>query len=798
LYYPVFLLEETISHRSRKKIKSFFGILVIISFILSATIYILEHFLNEYNYISFAEKIYGITGLVFCLWILFFVLESFYYSHFHIGKKNTKDIIIDFTLAYTIYKISPTDITAGFFGSPIGSYVLLRCGINKELFDSFLVQRKKFISEEDFVVNPKENIITWDDFILAIYEHDKELQTFLFKYGIQKNELLSVVDWIIEKDSAFYSLEWWWSNDNLSRVPSLGQDWSYGQIYTLNKYRKGIPSAMSDRYEIHSSYGVDELKEIEAILSRSRGANAMLVGDDDAGKLQIISHLGQMIKEGVVLPQLKHRTIVLFDTDSFISQNGDKISFESEFKKIMIEAVLAGNIIMVIENFPSFITSSKTLGSDIPAIIEPFLSSPYLQIIVLSDTDNFHQIIEKNVLLMQNFEKVFIKDIGNSNTIKVLENELIKFETGKLFFTYQSLVAIAESAERYFADGIMPDKAVDLLLEIIPRLKAMNKEVVLKEDVLDLVKIKTGIPVGIVSKDEKDKLLNLEKVLHQRIVGQDEAIVAISNAVRRSRSGIVNPNRPISSFLFLGPTGVGKTETTKALNEVFFGKEGHIMRLDMSEYSSIDATSKLIGSFETNHTGVLATMLHEHQYGVLLLDEFEKTTPEVMNLFLQVLDEGFFSDNFGKKINARNLIIIATSNAGSEMIWEAMKSGDDLINSKEKIIENIIKQGIFKPELLNRFDGVVVFHPLSNVHLKKISRLMLEKLHERLSENGINLVVNDTIVDYIAKYGTDPKFGARPINRAIQEKVEQIIAKKIIDGSVKKGEEIALTTQDLS
>lgn len=292
--------------------------------------------------------------------------------------------------------------------------------------------------------------------------------------------------------------------------------------------------------------------------------------------------------------------------------------------------------------------------------------------------------------------------------------------------------------------------------------------------------------------------MHLEDVLHKRIVGQDEAISAISSAVRRARSGIANPSRPLGSFLFLGPTGVGKTETTKALAEVFFGRDANIMRLDMSEYSSSDATSKLIGSLESKQEGVLSSLLREHQYGVLLLDEFEKTTQEVMNLFLQILDEGFFSDMSGKKVNARNLIIIATSNAGSDLIWEAVKAGNDLSQSKEAIIDSIVKAGIFKPELLNRFDGVIVFHPLTDVDLKKVAELMLQRLHDRLAERGINLAVDDTLINFVVRYGTDPKFGARPMNRAIQEKVEQVVAEKIIRGDIPTGSPIHVNENDLA
>jgi ATP-dependent Clp protease ATP-binding subunit ClpC len=376
--------------------------------------------------------------------------------------------------------------------------------------------------------------------------------------------------------------------------------------------------------------------------------------------------------------------------------------------------------------------------------------------------------------------------------------------------------AIALSAERYFSGSDKMDKAEDLLSEIAPVMRNAGRKIVEESDVLKIVERKTGVSLGAFHEDEQEKLANLETILHKRIVGQEEAVKAISGSMRRARSGIHNPNRPIGSFLFLGPTGVGKTETAKALAEAFFGSENNILRFDMSEYSGADALNKLIGSFESGKQGTLSSALKDKPYGVLLLDEFEKTTAEVMNLFLQVLDEGFFSDMAGKKISARNLIIIATSNAGSEMIWEIMKTslnqssgligrtnstefvlGGDLAKNKDSIIDSLIKNRIFKPELLNRFDGVVLFHPIVGNDLRKVAELMLQKLQKRLQEKELELVVNDKLIDYLMKFGADPKFGARPMNRAVQDKIEQAIADKLIKGEIRAGVRVELSEADL-
>jgi len=320
--------------------------------------------------------------------------------------------------------------------------------------------------------------------------------------------------------------------------------------------------------------------------------------------------------------------------------------------------------------------------------------------------------------------------------------------------------------------------------------------IVTPEYVSELISERTGVPSGTVSESEKDTLLNLENFLARRVVGQSLAIKAISTAMRRSRSGVSNPKRPIGSFLFLGPTGVGKTETSKALAEAVFETEASLMRLDMSEFNSVDALNRLIGTVNGD-TGILTSMLREKQYGVLLLDEFEKTDVRVLDLFLQILDEGVFSDAMGKKVNARNIIFIATSNAGSDLIWKTMKEGKDLKNERENIIHAIIDRGIFRPELLNRFDGAILFNALGEHDLYLIAELMLKKLKKRIAEQHIELVVTKELIEELAKNGSNPEFGARPLNRYIQDTIEPYVANMILLGQAKPGDKVTITKEVL-
>ena len=321
--------------------------------------------------------------------------------------------------------------------------------------------------------------------------------------------------------------------------------------------------------------------------------------------------------------------------------------------------------------------------------------------------------------------------------------------------------------------------------------------VVTPEIIEEVVEQKTKIPQGELSKDESEKLLNMESLLHEKVINQEGAIRYVSNALRRVRSGLHGGDRPIGSFLFLGPTGVGKTETAKALSSVYFGDEIAMSRFDMSEYKGSDALNKLTGSFDKKEQGILANALRDKPFSLLLLDEFEKASKEVLNIFLQILEDGFFTDSFGKKVSAREAMIIATSNAGSGVIWDMVKKGYDPDELNKSVLDSIRKEGVFSPELLNRFDSIVVFHPLSKENLKDIAKLLLLELKSRLKDKDISFIITEDLVSMVVEKGYDPVMGARPMRRVITDLIEQAVAKRIIEGKAGRGSTINFTKSEL-
>lgn len=799
-YSPTFITKEIISHSMAKKINSILFFFLLTSSFISAALFLLGSHLPD-EIVRFEYKAYGSSAILFAVWSLSFAFYTFLNYHRFLDialtdrKRKEKGIKVSLEAGEILYSTEENDLTAWFMLSDFGSTVLTRCGVPMESVNSFIEERKRPFSSADLPSIDK-GFVTPYEYIEALYQNDDEFSNFIFRSGLQEDEFMGAVRWLSDLFIKTRKKERWWSSENLSQMEPIGTDWSYGVAYELKKFSQPIESLVYVSESLEN-FHKKEIDDLEIILSRTEGANALLVGEAGTGKLSVVGGLASRINSEKTTDSLLHKKMIVMNCGSLVSSTEDRQTFETEMITIMDQIAKAGNVILIIDNFPYLIQGARSLGSDITDLIDNYLDSSSVNILALSDRNNFHNTIEPNTAFMSRFEYVLLDEMKDDSVLSTLENRLLALEhQNGIMFTYPAVISIVRSAVRYFPSGVMPDKAIDLLVEIIPFVKSKGLDTVTRKDVDDFVRKKTGIPVGSVTEEEKGTLSNLEDILHKKVIGQNQAIEMVSSALRRARSGISNPDRPLGSFLFLGPTGVGKTETAKALAEIFFESSENMSRLDMSEYQGPEAISHLVGSFESGRIGSLASALREKPYSVLLLDEFEKADKDIHNLFLQTLDEGVFSDPSGKEVNARNSIIIATSNAGSDLIWEYESKGENLKEKTDDIINAVIERGILTPELLNRFDGVIVFHSLKYEHLRKIAKIKVDDLKERTRSRGVEVNVSDEVIDDLIKTYTDHKFGARGLNRAIQDTLENVIAKKIIEENPSPGSTIDISLQD--
>lgn len=682
----------------------------------------------------------------------------------------------------------------------------MRLGVDPILFSNFVSKRRLnggviLVSQKDAIEKlageadlAESNTIGAREFMMLLYYFDEDFKKFLFDLKIKDKELRGATAWTASFLEHQREFSRWWERNALGRIPGMGKNLSFGFTYALDKYSHDISLVESKgaRVLAHKK----EIMAIEEILSKNAEANVLVVGEEGSGKSTILAGLSRMIWEGSVMPALEFKRMVVLDTSAITAYAKSKGVLEEVLIKAMNDALSAGNIILVIDNFPEFMESASAYGVDIPSLLEPYFSSAYIQAIVISSPELFHRDLETNGKIMKLFQKVEVREPTREETIQILENvaEALEKKIGAVV-TYPALEAVYNLADRFVAEGSMPEKAIDLLDRAMV---SSHGGFISPENIEKVIEESTRIPVGKAGEEESELLLHLEEFLHKRIVGQEEAIKAISSAVRRLRAGLHTGKRPIGSFLFLGPTGVGKTETAKALAEAYFGSEKNMLRFDMSEFQGEEGIQKLIGSYAAHRQGTLATALRQSPFSVLLFDEFEKSSKAVINLFLQILDEGFFSDAFGKRVHARDAIIIATSNAGSNLIWDLIKAGKDPSALQKEVVDFIRKEGVFSPEILNRFDAIVVYHPLAAGQLKEIAKSLLEELARRLKDKDITFMITSELIDKVAEIGYDPVMGARPMRRAIADRVEEAISRKILAGELDRGSVLEFTKEELA
>lgn len=746
----------------------------------------------------------GLFFLFIAIYLSLSFLEFFYRSMASDGLRVridedllNQDKDIDYALSSILFVTDEIDVTRAFFETHIGAEILIRSGITPQDSKNFIYsERSLTIASSLNLGNEFLNLVAYAS---IVYDADKSLQSFLSQNSINKIEFLGAVRWVMNMENYRLRKDRFWSRENLGAIPSIGTSWSYGTATDLGKYGIAFDRVVNvSSLDVENGYRKREILALEGVLERREGANVIIIDDEEMVARDIVGRFLKKIKLGIAPSPLEHKNVVELDWNTIVATYKNKGDFEGEFLKILNQSISAGNIILYVRDLSGLMSSVKNLGVNLPSLISPYLSAKNLPIIASATNADFHFFIETVPSLLEKFERIIPDPAGAEASMGVLLEQVPSLEKQyKLFFSFPSLLALAKNADRFVSYGEMPGKALDMLIEIAPWADERNISILKESDVSAFVSEKTGIVIGAIKDQEAEKIKHLEELLHKRVVGQEEAITSIANAIRRARSGVGNPKRPLASFLFIGPTGVGKTEVSKALAESFFGDEKRMIRFDMTEYNGPDAISQLIGDFAMNKSGLLAGKIRDNPYSVLLLDEFEKAAPDVLDLFLQILDEGIFTDALGRQVGCRNLIIIATSNADSDLIWETIKSGRDLSKSKDIIINSIIKDKIFRPELLNRFDGVILFHPLINKELESIARLGLKKLADRLREQDIEFVINEDTVQFLVEKGSDPQFGGRSINRAIQNEIENVIAKKIVSGEAKPGSKIEIKKSEL-
>ncbi len=627
--------------------------------------------------------------------------------------------------------------------------------------------------------------ITPLELIMASYEQDPFLQDLLFSKKVERQDFENVAAWIriqgelLSRAKAF--------SRAASRKPKGAMNRAYTALATpyLDAISEDLTrAAVQGRLPL--LIGRDS--EMKAMLRAIEGGyqSVILVGEPGVGKESLLYGLAQCMVEERVPSLLQDKRLVRLSISHLMSG-----STGSEAQERLLAALqeigLSGNIITVIEDIDQMIGT----GLDLSAVLASELDKHYTFVIATSTTMAFVAQVERSVL-GQKLTKIPLEEPSVNEAILILESKIGFIEYGQhVIFTYPAVASAVQLASRYLHERFLPEKAIELASEVALSVRQSRGEqaLVTAEDVATIVSEKAHVPVTEVGSDEKETLLNMESRLHERVIGQEEATKAISAALRRARTSLRSDDRPIATFLFLGPTGVGKTELAKTVSEVYFGSEDAMVRFDMSEFQGSDAAERLIGG--PGRGGLLTEAIRQKPFALLLLDEFEKAHPEALNLFLQVMDDGRLSDGSGRTIDFTNVILIATSNAGSTYIQSAVRAGTGLEEIKTHLLNEELKT-TYRPELLNRFDGTIVFKPLALDEVVQIAYLLLGKVAERLQTKGISFRMEDEAVYELAKKGFDPEFGARPLRRVVQEAVDNAIANLILKGEVGRRDTIVL------
>lgn len=660
--------------------------------------------------------------------------------------------------------------------------------IFSESFQQIIVESAKMAHERGHMLIGEKEIFA------NLAKYDLFFKDVLIENELKEKDVESITLWLDDLEEKLKDSKKFWTKKNLSKLGSFGRDFAAGFTVTLDQFSIDWREIEKNNIFNEITGHQKEIDGLEIILTKSKLSNALIIGEKGVGKKSLVQALAQRCFLGTGLVELKDKRVVELDMVSLISRIQDQEKLEITLDQIFQETLASGNVILVIDDLDKFVTlkTQKPGEIDISVVLAKYLAIPAFDFIGITTYEGLHRKLEEVPSFMEYFSKIEVSEISESETINILQNLSAALEYKyNILIIYPAIREIINLTSRYFPSTPFPKKAIDTLDEAAAYVNSKKEKVLFPHHIAKIISDKTQIPVGKLEIKEKSVLMNLENLIHQKIVNQENAVNEISIAMRRARAGIASKKRPMGVFLFLGPTGVGKTETAKALADIYFNGQEKMIRLDMSEFQDISDIPRLIGAVSpVEQHGLLTTSVRENPFALVLLDEIEKSHPNILNLFLQVFDEGHITDGQGRKIIFTNTIIICTSNAGAPMIFKSVESGKMI--EKDKLLSSLFDKGIFKPEFINRFDATVIFHPLTKDNLNKIAQIMLSGLQKNLKEKDIDLIITDPLKEKIVELSYKPEFGAREMRRVVQDKVENEVAKALLSDKITGGDKIEI------
>jgi len=709
-------------------------------------------------------------------------------------------------------EVNSLDVLKALVKSKESNFILNRIGISGLKLITEL-ERTKAISASRFsniveralevAVAEKHQQIEIGDMLVVLSEADPYFSAYLSKINVTSEDLANIVYWQTAVIAKIEKKHDYFNPNNLHLTGGIGKDWAYGYTPDLNSYSVNISEGIERQGLGLELIGHDkEISMVEEALNRTVGANAILVGEPGVGKKTTVLGFAKKVNEGNTLPNLAHKKVVELNVDLLISGLSTSGQLTERLTQIFSQAANAGNVVLFIDGIEKILSSGEAGQVDATSVLIPYLSYPEISFIGTTNISDYNNLIGDNPALMQRLEKVEIAEPSDEEMIRILEDVApsIEYHYG-ILVTYSAIKEIVRLAKKYILDQPNPEKSIALLEGAANSLNKGEAKVITVSVIDDYVSSKTNIPVKEAVGREREILVTLDQELKKRVIGQDQAVRAVAGALQRSRAGVTDSQKPIGSFLFVGPTGVGKTETAKALAEVYFGSKDSMIRFDMSEYQNKADVYRLIGAptgSGEKQEGELTSQVRNKPFSLLLFDEIEKANPDILNLLLAVLDEGFVTSSTGKKVYYKNTIIIATSNAGANIIRQLTAKNTPYDQAQKTVVDYVQDQGIFRPEFLNRFSAVVYYAPLNQTQITEVAKIMIRKLAADIrSGKGIILRIENSALTKLAALGFDPEMGARPMARVIQEQLENFLANKILRGEVAKGQEIVFHETDI-